>query len=181
MEHAVHLAAGTFIKDVSPSTSRKLMKKLNAAFRKAQDEGNYLDLDELEASLGDLDLDGEIDGFTNVENTDLSIGDVIGKVLALVTQVSFYSTQSKSLTFTQIRKSPQARAYFKKCCQKSDDPELELMLWVRTQWASLFKALDRILLLQKASHLFCCSISDFGCRVLLYLSRPLMTVIEFLN
>ena len=38
----------------------------------------------------------------------------------------------------QIRKSPQARAFFKRMCRESNIPEHDLVLFVRTRWASMF-------------------------------------------
>ena len=51
----------------------------------------------------------------------------------------------------QIRKSPQARAFFEKSCAEVEIPFLQLLNWIRTQWASLFNFLDRILKVQKVS------------------------------
>ncbi|KAJ6608449.1 hypothetical protein B0H10DRAFT_1921095 [Mycena sp. CBHHK59/15] len=50
--------------------------------------------------------------------------------------------------------SPQARTFFKKCCTQAGVPVLELLLWVQTRWASLYKSLDRCLILRKAIDLF---------------------------
>jgi hypothetical protein len=54
----------------------------------------------------------------------------------------------------QIRKSPQARAFFATSCEDVEVPLLQLLLWVRTRWASLYQFLDRILVLQKVEVLF---------------------------
>ncbi|KAJ7882821.1 hypothetical protein B0H14DRAFT_2565212 [Mycena olivaceomarginata] len=59
--------------------------------------------------------------------------DAVGKILALI---------------KQIRMAPQARAFFKKCCTQAGVLVLELLLWVRTQWASLYKRLDGCLILR---------------------------------
>ncbi|KAJ7465531.1 hypothetical protein FB451DRAFT_1179014 [Mycena latifolia] len=69
----------------------------------------------------------------------LAAGDAVGKGLALL---------------NQIRKSPQAQAFFAKTCSAVDVPVLQLLGWVRTRWASLYAFLDRILLLQKAVNQF---------------------------
>lgn len=53
----------------------------------------------------------------------------------------------------QIRKSPQARKYFDKCCTEVEVSVLELLKWIRTRWASLFKMLERMLRLRKVSTL----------------------------
>jgi hypothetical protein len=49
----------------------------------------------------------------------------------------------------QIRASPQARAFFKKSCHQVEVPILQLLLWIRTRWASLYTFLDRLLILKK--------------------------------
>jgi hypothetical protein len=64
----------------------------------------------------------------------------------------------------QIRKSPQARAFFKNACEEVDVPALQLLFWVKTRWASLYNFLDRILLLQKV-----CSIVLTMCNTELFI------------
>jgi hypothetical protein len=66
MEHALHLAAGHFIDDISPTSSSELTKKLRA--REQSGELNSESVDE--------DKDEEFD-----------VADALGKALALVTQV----------------------------------------------------------------------------------------------
>jgi hypothetical protein len=48
----------------------------------------------------------------------------------------------------QIRKSPQARAFFRATCTQVNIPQLELLLWIRTRWGSLFSFLDRFMKLK---------------------------------
>ncbi|THU79057.1 hypothetical protein K435DRAFT_875933 [Dendrothele bispora CBS 962.96] len=81
--------------------------------------------------LGDDSHGGEED---ETDTDNYTAGDAVGKVLALV---------------NQIRKSPQARAFFKECCIQTGNQPQELKLWVRTRWASLHAALDRIIALEK--------------------------------
>lgn len=45
----------------------------------------------------------------------------------------------------QIRKSPQAKAFFRRSCIQVDIPPLELVLWIRTRWGSLYSFLERFL------------------------------------
>ncbi|KAG1798503.1 uncharacterized protein HD556DRAFT_1305965 [Suillus plorans] len=54
----------------------------------------------------------------------------------------------------EIRKSPQARVFFKKCCTEVDLPTLKLLKWVRTRWASLFKMLEQVIRLRKGVNRF---------------------------
>ncbi|OAX31140.1 hypothetical protein K503DRAFT_115567 [Rhizopogon vinicolor AM-OR11-026] len=45
----------------------------------------------------------------------------------------------------QIRKSPQARAFFQKSCKEEDLPTFDLLQWVRTRWASQVVQVPRAL------------------------------------
>jgi hypothetical protein len=47
--------------------------------------------------------------------------------------------------------SPQARAFFQQCCEQVNVRKLELKLWVRTRWASLYDFLDRMMALRLVS------------------------------
>ena len=47
--------------------------------------------------------------------------------------------------------SPQARTFFKSSCVQVGIKPLELVLWIRTRWASLYKFIDRLLNLRKVS------------------------------
>jgi hypothetical protein len=48
----------------------------------------------------------------------------------------------------QIRKSPQARAFFRASCNQVRIDPLELLLWIRTRWGSLFSFLERFIKLK---------------------------------
>ncbi|KAH9972369.1 hypothetical protein BJV77DRAFT_1074894 [Russula vinacea] len=78
------------------------------------------------------DGEGNDDGVD--EDTDFTPGDSLGNALALV---------------KQIRMSPQARTFFRSSCSQVRIKPLELLLWICTRWASLYKFLDRILMLWK--------------------------------
>jgi hypothetical protein len=45
--------------------------------------------------------------------------------------------------------SPQAKMFFRSSCTQVGVEPRELLLWVRTRWASLYKFLDRILTLRR--------------------------------
>ena len=84
MEHAVHLGACHFIQVVSPTSARVLVKKIKKALRDAKIDDTGIDLDTLEADP--VDEDDDDDDASEAE--DFSVGDTIGKSLALVKQVS---------------------------------------------------------------------------------------------
>ncbi|KAJ7438162.1 ribonuclease H-like domain-containing protein [Mycena latifolia] len=137
IEHAVHIAAKHFVETVAPTPPKPLHKKIRKLLHEACSSGelNEEDVATIISSLG-----GDKDEVPEAEDNDQwTTGDAVGKILALI---------------KQIRMSPQAREFFRKCCVQASVPELELLLWVRTRWASLYKCLDRVLTLQKAIHLF---------------------------
>jgi len=96
MEHAVHLGAGHFIKVVSPTSARTLVKKIRKAFRDAQLDDENIDFDALEADLRGNNDDEQDEDDTNNANDEaddkaaayFTVGDTIGKSLTLVKQVS---------------------------------------------------------------------------------------------
>jgi hypothetical protein len=89
MEHSIHVAAGYFVKTVSPTSSCSLLIKIKHAFRHAQLDVDNMDVDVLDAGLAEFDDENgedeevEDDG----ENLEFGVGDAIGKALALVKQV----------------------------------------------------------------------------------------------
>jgi hypothetical protein len=90
MEHSLHLEAGHFVKGVAPTSSRKILKKVQRAVRKACDDG-ACDLDQLDAELADIEDgggDGDGDDDEDDEDSQVEVADSIGKALALVNQVS---------------------------------------------------------------------------------------------
>ena len=50
--------------------------------------------------------------------------------------------------------SPQARAFFRAMCSQVSITLLELILWICTRWGSLFKFLDRFILLKAVRSTF---------------------------
>jgi hypothetical protein len=109
MEHAVHLGAGHFIRVVSPTSTHTLIKKVKKAFRNAGLDDDDINLD----TPGGDDNNNDNDNYNNDDNNNnnnndnddndndndddndndgssdgtFSIGDTIGKSLALVKQV----------------------------------------------------------------------------------------------
>lgn len=73
------------------------------------------------------------------EAEEFTPGDLLGKVLAFV---------------NQVRSSPQARAFFLKVCKDEGLPELQLLKWVRTRWASLYDLITRLLKVRRACNKF---------------------------
>ncbi|KAG6806576.1 hypothetical protein H0H92_010774, partial [Tricholoma furcatifolium] len=135
MEHSLHLAAKHFVEAVAPASPKSLRKKIEAALSRARELG-ALDLDELDKALSQFNLDA-LDDMN--EEDDFTPGDSLGKALALV---------------KQIRASPQAKTFFKSSCGQVEIKPLELILWIRTRWGSLYKFLDRTILMRKGLEQF---------------------------
>jgi hypothetical protein len=127
MEHSLHLAAKHFVQTVAPHHKKQ-----------GTSAGD---------SEGDSDSDGGEDDNDNSKAIDA--GDSLGKAIALVKQVGDSTALRFSLlTLLQIRKSPQARAFFRATCTHVKIDPLELLLWIRTRWGSLFSFLERFIKLR---------------------------------
>jgi hypothetical protein len=92
MEHSLHLGAGHFVRGVAPTSSRKILKKVQCVVQNACD-GEAYDLDQLNAELADIEDGGEggvADEVADDEDNgvEYEAADSIGKALALVNQVS---------------------------------------------------------------------------------------------
>ncbi|KAG2035448.1 hypothetical protein BDR03DRAFT_983731 [Suillus americanus] len=126
-EHVLNLAARHFVDGVLPTPQAALMRKICQAV----DNGNDAELNTLTQELASMEVDND-----DNDGTSFDAGDSLGKGLALIEQ------------------SPQARAFFQKACQEENVPQLELLQWVRTCWALLYKCLDHMLIL-------CCAVNHF--------------------
>jgi hypothetical protein len=91
----------------------------------------------------DVDTLGATDAADTTDNDldtdEFDPADLLGKVLAFI---------------NQVRASPQARAYFQKLCKDEGLPELQLLKWVRTRWASLYDLINRLLTVRPACNKF---------------------------
>ena len=87
MEHSLHLGAEHFVRGVAPTSSHKILKKV-------QHGGEAYDLDQFNTELTDIEDKGEggdrdevVDGEDS--GVEYNVADSIGKALALVNQISF--------------------------------------------------------------------------------------------
>jgi hypothetical protein len=94
MEHSVDLSAHHFIQEVSPSTARKLITKIKAAFQDADLDSENPDLDDLNTCLADFDGEnnsadsgGGDESEADNQGAVFDLADSVGKALALVKQV----------------------------------------------------------------------------------------------
>jgi len=146
-EHILNLAAQHFVDGVAPTPQVAFMRKIHQALN----NGNDANLDTLTNELASMEANDN----NNSKDDLFDIGDSLGKALTLIEQVC---TVLLSHAFAdqdpQIRKSPQAHAFFQKACKEENVPELELLQWIRTHWASLYRCLNHMLLLCHVSIFF---------------------------
>ena len=82
MEHSLHLGAGHFVRGVAPTSSSKILKKVQCS---AQNSGTC-DLDQCDTELTDAEDGDEVADDQNCV-VEFDVADSIGKALALVNQV----------------------------------------------------------------------------------------------
>jgi hypothetical protein len=94
MEHSVDLSAKNFVQAVSPSSARKIIKKMKSALRAIDnDNSGSVDLDDIDTRLADFNLDNDNDDDLEGDDEDdddlaeLQAADSVGKALLLVKQV----------------------------------------------------------------------------------------------
>lgn len=92
MEHAVHLAAAHFVTEVAPTSPSKLVKKVKEALHAVATDADSADLAALNEQLSAFEIDGDADpDDSDDEAGDGDLSDTLGKALALVKQVRFFS------------------------------------------------------------------------------------------
>ncbi|KAG6903744.1 hypothetical protein DXG01_015214, partial [Tephrocybe rancida] len=121
MEHTIHLGAKAFIEALNPTIGKKKTQATVEDDDSSGDDDDF-DWDQLEAVPNNNEID---------EPINFDPGDVLGKVLALI---------------TQIRSSPQAKAYFHTLCKEEGLKPLELIKWIRTRWGSMSDLVNRVIL-----------------------------------
>ena len=122
--------------------------------------------DSTDTSPADLDEDSE---------TSYAPGDTLGKLWAFINQVRVCCVRDRLLpllwwaggqesvhaalgqdtsNLLQVRLSPQASAFFFRCCAEEKLPRLELVKYVRTRWSSMYDLLERAFKLKDVSYQF---------------------------
>ncbi|KAH7920372.1 hypothetical protein BV22DRAFT_1021370, partial [Leucogyrophana mollusca] len=99
------------------TTNDKAMRVLQRVFNNTPEEGEEVD-----------------------EVEDFDPGDLLGKVLALI---------------TQVRLSPQAKTYFATICKEEGLTPLELIKWIRTRWGSMADLIEHLITNRLAVDKFC--------------------------
>ena len=137
----MHLMACHFI---------KVLNIPSLACVKQQLHGKRKEVEVDEAEVSNSEGDDELDIDTNMEveasaddadalheasATDFEPGDVVGKMMAFITQLHFCGEDT--------------RDYLKKLGDMQGCPQLEIKLWIQTQWGSLSDCFCVTLALQK--------------------------------
>ena len=92
MEHSLHIVCKHFVETIAPASLKSIHKKVHAVLKKAMSAEGDLDLDELDASLANFDLDNledpnDKDSEDSDDEAGFTPGDALGKALALIKQV----------------------------------------------------------------------------------------------
>ena len=85
MEHAMHLAAKHFVEGVSLTSMNSLLKKVKDTMANATGVDDTINLDALNSEIEDIKAGMDADA--NDDEEEYDVADIIGKGLALVTQV----------------------------------------------------------------------------------------------
>ncbi|KAF7797199.1 hypothetical protein EIP86_008391 [Pleurotus ostreatoroseus] len=138
-DHAVHLAEAAFLTALSP--------------KKKGRGGKDVPILEVPADPVDGDYDPED------KDTEEDIQALETEINQMIAELPPDSDKAKLLAgllvkvrgfITKVRRSPQAKAFFRKCCKQADVEVLELLPYCKTRWGSWHDVLGRLLRLRKA-------------------------------
>lgn len=79
----------------------------------------------------------------------LKVRGFIAKVCYKTYNIYFREHLSWSDQYAQVRRSPQAKKFFKKCCAEEAVKALELLPYCKTRWGSWHGVISRLLVLKK--------------------------------
>lgn len=86
MEHAVHIASGHFVAAVAPTPPKPLHKKIRELLDEACNKGD-IDAADVAKVLATLDGGGDEDPEASPADSEWTVGDAVGKILAFIKQV----------------------------------------------------------------------------------------------
>lgn len=145
MAHSLNLAAKRVLEAFAPTPHHVLAKRKGARAAKPADvDQDEINGDEEQEENGELD-ENELVNFKS--------SDLLGKAHAFVTQACPHSKRLlchvvSDSSHSQVRLSPQARAFFSEQCLAAKVPQLELLKWCRTRWSSASDMIERLLQLR---------------------------------
>ncbi|CAL1714259.1 unnamed protein product [Somion occarium] len=141
--HAVHLAEAAFLQALSPKKTVKKNGKSNRMVPIVPAPAS--------SPSGDVDPDEE--------DTEEEIAGLMVEVAEAVKELPEASEEALLLAelllkvrgfIAKVRRSPQAKQFFKKCCRAATIEVLELLPYCKTRWGSWFGVLGHLLVLKKA-------------------------------
>lgn len=146
----MHRAAFHFIRELSVPSTRKGKYKS----RSEDEDANVSEAEEDEAGGDDAegDLIGNDDPDINIStDIDASADDAEAMMATTVVDFDIGDTLGKLLAFiNQVRMSSEGvREFLAEMCVMHHIKPIELRLWVRTRWGSLFDCLKSALQIQK--------------------------------
>ncbi|KAG0695466.1 hypothetical protein DFH29DRAFT_1005444 [Suillus ampliporus] len=134
--------------------------KLSPSIKKKNSVGTDKDVSVIPPPSDTL---GEINAGADDEDTEEEIEALIQDAETACVNLPAGSEQVKVVSglllkvrgfIVKVRRSPQAKKYFKKCCENALDQELELLPYCKTRWGSWNGVIARMLLLKKAVKTF---------------------------
>jgi len=176
LEHTIYLATGDLIKALGPKT-KTWTRNRTASVEDVEDSDDEDEDVDWVADWNWLDLLSDEEAVD--EEIEFKAGDTWKGSGSHQSGKSFniYCVRSLSAFGCQIHASPQAKAFFAKCCLEEGIPVLELIKWIRMRWGSMHDLIERLLDCKAVwSALFSldhCSLPL--CRVCLSFVRLLMT------
>src|SRR4051794_19881992 len=117
MEHALHLSARHFVREIAPPSVQAIARKVRRVLQKAEKNGD-VNLNDLDNELDGLPFNNDDGSEDDEGDDDFDVSDALGKALALVNQVGLLlSCVLAVLKFcNKIRASPQALTFFRDSC-----------------------------------------------------------------
>lgn len=150
MEHSIHVATGHFIKAIGPTSSRNVIRKVKKAFKNAGVDDSNLDVKQLGIELDEVgDREDDRDDGDGNDSVEFDVGDTVGNALALVTQAgSLFISFETLLNYKMVLTDPKVTTSMRIFSTSLRASKLELKLWIRTRWASLYDFLDHMIMLR---------------------------------
>lgn len=164
--HAVAIAEGKFLTNLSPSIKKKNSVGVDEDVPVIPAPSDSIFSGEIDASIDDEDTEEEIEALikdaeaacanlpADSEQVKL-VSALLLKVRGFIAKVFTFKIPegycSSILSQWQVRRSPQAKKYFKKCCEDALNEKLELLPYCKTRWGSWNGVITRLLILKKAS------------------------------
>ena len=150
IDHSMHRAAFHFIRELSVPSTRK--GKYKSCTEDDDTNVSVVEEDEVDGNGAEGDLMGDDDPDIDISmDIDASADDAEAMMATTVVDFDIGDTLGKLLAFiNQVRMSSEGvREFLAEMCIMHHIKPIELRLWVRTRWGSLFDCLKSALQIQK--------------------------------